>query len=92
MADVGFDLCVEFGETGEVVVLHENLSSLVHQIDVGTVVDSAIESLGEGETLVADMVLIGACSGIETRVGIVFDGENAENGDVGGQDVVEFES
>ena len=91
MADVGFHLGVEFGETGKVVVLHEDFRSLVHEVEVGLEVDAAVEALAEGQSAVADVVLVGARRGVETGVGVVLDGEDVVDGDVVGQETVEFE-
>lgn len=91
VADVGLDLGVEFGEGGEVFVLHEYVGTLVHEVDVGVVVDAAVEALLEGKPKVGDMVLVGAGGGIEAGVGIGLDGEDGEDGEVGRQEAVEFE-
>ena len=64
---------------------------MVHQFDVGAVVDAAVLPLLEWQPAVADMVLVGACCGIETGVGIFPDGKDVEDGNVGGQQAVEFE-
>ena len=54
-------------------------------------VDAAVEALAEGQPAVADVVLVGARRGVETGVGVVLDGEDVVDGDVVGQETVEFE-
>ena len=91
MADIGFHLGVEFGKAGKVVVLHEYFRPLVHEVEVGPEVDAAVEALEKGQSSVADAVLVGARRGVETSVGVVLDGEDVVDGDVVGQETVEFE-
>ena len=82
---------MEFGKAGEVVVLHENFRSLVHEVEVGVEVYAAVEPLQEGQPAVADAVLVGPCRGIETCVGVVLYGEDVVDGYVGRQEAVELE-
>lgn len=91
MADVCLHLRVELGEGGEVVVLHKHAGGLVHEGYVGTEVYAAVLSLAERQAAVADVVLVGAGGGVEARMGVVGHGEDAVDGYIRRQQVVELE-
>ena len=92
VTDVGLDLRVELGETGEIVILHQHFGGDVHQFDVGLEIDAAVESEVERQSFVGHMILIGACHGVEPSMGVGLDGKDVVDTEVGGKIRVEFES
>ena len=84
-AIIGLDVGVELGEGSEVGIVQQTGGGLVHQVEVKvwrTFPTQGIQEwilAGDGE------VFIGAAGGVKASMGIVMDGRDAVDGDVGRQ-------
>ena len=83
MAVVGLDVGVQLGEGGEVGIVQQTGSSLVHQFKIKVGRAFPAQGIAEGVLTGDGKVFIGAACGIKAGVGIVMDRRDAIDGDVG---------
>ena len=82
---------MRLAERSKVVGLEQEFGGSVHEIVVQVEPRVGDEVVGIGVLDVRDPVLVGAGGGVEARVGRGLDGDDAMDGDVGGQKTVQFE-